>query len=218
MPGRERVARRRFARRRNPGQSLVELSLLVLLLMLIVAGIAEYGMLLNHYLNIIDGAREASRYNANFNPFCPINSADPMCPPGQVTPDYYDSTAEVANQVIFPIELDVNRGDDIVVSFFTVEGSAITGRYPLADGEAGWSWSAHEVGYGTRNQTSRQDSAFILSRMDATAPDVSVSLVEVFYNYPQTLRLPVFTEFIADPIPVYTYAIFPIKNVSPPSP
>ena len=54
--------------------------------------------------------------------------------------------------------------------------------------------------------------------MDPSAPDVSVSLVEIFYNYPQTLRLPVFTEFIADPIPVYTYAVFPIKNVSPPSP
>ncbi len=196
----------------------MELSILTLLLMLIVAGIAEYGMLLNHYLNIIDGAREAARYNSNFNPFCPINSADPMCPPGQVTAGYYSSTAEIANQVIFPIELDPTRGDDIVVSFFTVEGAAITGRYPLLDGENGWSWSAHEAGYGLRNKASRQDSNFILSKMDASAPDVSVSLVEIFYNYRQTLRLPVFTQFIADPIPVYTFAIFPIKNVSPPSP
>ena len=128
------VARRLRVKRRNSGQSLVELSILVLLLMLIVAGIAEYGMLLNHYLNIVDGAREAARYNSNFNPFCPINSADPMCPPGTVTPDYYSSTAEVANQVIFPIELNPNRGDDIVVSFFTVEGGVITGRYPAG----GW--------------------------------------------------------------------------------
>ena len=39
--------------------------------MLLVVGIAEYGMLLNRYLNILDGAREAARYNANYNPFCP---------------------------------------------------------------------------------------------------------------------------------------------------
>jgi hypothetical protein len=211
-------SRRKFARRGQAGQSLVELSILVLLLMIIVAGIAEYGMLLNHYLNMVDGAREAARYNANFNPFCPINSADPLCPPGTVTPDYYSSTAEVATQVIFPILLDVNRGDDIIVSFFTVEGGAITSRYPVADGQSGWSWSQHKVGYGVRNKASKQTSAFVLSRMDPTAPDVSVSLVEIFYNYRQTLRLPVFTEMIPDPIPVYTYAIMPIKNVTPPSP
>jgi len=191
---------------------------MVLLLMIIVAGIAEYGFLLNHYLNMVDGAREAARYNANFNPFCPVNSADPGCPPGEVTPDYYASTAEIANQVIFPIVLDPNRGDDIIVSFFTVESSAIMDRYPLEDGQSGWSWSEHEAGYGVRNRSSQQTSEFILSRMDPTAPDVSVSLVEIFYNYPQTLRLPVFTKMIPDPIPVYTYAVMPIKNVTPPSP
>jgi len=54
--------------------------------------------------------------------------------------------------------------------------------------------------------------------MDPTAPDVSVSLVEIFYNYPQTLKFPIFEAFIPDPIPVYTYAIMPIKNVTPPTP
>jgi hypothetical protein len=215
-----RVPRREVGSRHlNVGQSLVELSLLTLILMLLVAGIAEYGMLLNRYLNIVDGAREAARYNANYNPFCPATSVDPACPPGQVTPDYYESTVQMANQVIYPLELDPNRGDDIIVSFFTVQGGAITGRYPIADGESGWSWSEHKLGYsGGRNQTSRQDSSFILSKMDPSAPDVSVSLVEIFYHYPQTLKLPVFTQFIADPISVYTFAVMPIKNVTPPSP
>jgi hypothetical protein len=213
------LKRPRPARWGADGQSLVELSVLSLFLMLLVAGIAEYGMLLNRYLNILDGAREAARYNANYNPFCPESSMDPACPPGQVTPDYYESTALVATQVIYPVVLDPNRGDDIVVSFFTVDGAAITGRYPIADGQSGWSWSEHKAGYsGGRNQSSRQNSSLILSRMDPSAPDVSVSLVEVFYNYPQTLRLPIFTQFIPDPIPVYTFAIMPIKNVTPPSP
>ena len=42
--------------------------------------------------------------------------------------------------------------------------------------------------------------------------------MEIFYNYPQTLKFPVFEMFVPDPIPVYTYAIFPIKNVTPPTP
>jgi hypothetical protein len=186
--------------------------------MLLVAGIAEYGVLLNRYLNLLDGAREAARYNANYNPFCPASSTDPLCPAGTVTPDYYASTARVVTQVLFPIVLDPTRADDIVVSFFTVEGGAITGRYPTADGENGWSWSEHELSYSVRNHISKQTSSFILGRMDPTAPDVSVSLVEVFYNYPQTLRMPFFLEFIPDPIPVYTYAVMPIKNVTPPTP
>ena len=86
-----------------------------------------------------------------------------------------------------------------IVSFFTVSGGVVTGRYPLADGEIGWSWSQHKAGYGVRNQVSKQHTAFIESRMDNTAPDVSVSLVEIFYNYPQTLRMPILLEFIPTP-------------------
>jgi hypothetical protein len=208
----------RRARGGSLGQSFVELSLLAMVLMLLVAGIAEYGVLLNRYLNLLDGAREAARYNANYNPFCPATSTDPLCPPGTVTPDYYSSTARVATQVLYPVELNTARGDDIIVSFFVVEGGAITGRFPSADGENGWSWSEHELSYGIRNHNSKQASSFVLNRMDATAPDVSVSLVEIFYNYPQTLRMPFFMQFVPDPIPVYTYAVMPIKNVSPPSP
>jgi hypothetical protein len=206
----------RFRTRGSSGQSFVELSILVLVLMLLVAGIGEYGVLLNRYLNMLDGAREAARYNANFNPFCPQNSTDPLCPAGTVTPDYYVSTAKMVNQVLYPVLLDPPSADDILVSFFVVEHGAITSRYPVADGENGWSWSQHYAGYGIRNHTSKQSSSFILSRMDPSAPDVSVSLVEIFYNYHQTLRMPMFLQFIPDPIPVYTYAIMPIKNVTPP--
>jgi hypothetical protein len=205
-------------RRGTRGQSFVELTLLVLPLMLLVIGIAEYGVLLNQYLNVLDAAREAARYNANYNPFCPENSTDPLCPAGTVTSDYYQNTATVLEQVLYPVVLDPNRNDDIIVSFFTVEGGVITARYPTEEGENGWSWSANKVGYGVRNHISKQTSAFVASRMIASAPDVSVSLVEVFFNYPQTVRLPVFLELVPDPIPVYAYAIMPIKNVTPPTP
>jgi hypothetical protein len=51
--------------------------------------------------------------------------------------------------------------------------------------------------------------------MDPSAPDVSVALVELFYNYPQTLRAPFYEQVFPDPVPVYTYAIMPIKNEGP---
>ena len=222
----------RSIRSASKGQSFVELSLVALLLMLLVAGIAEYGVLLNRYLNLLDAVREAARYNSNFNPFCPPPGTA-SCPVGQVTPDYYKLTACEVVQVLYPVVLYPERGDDIVVSFFTVEESgglsSITKRYPLTEAEHGWSWAqngddtgaanskCHDPGLGgTRNPStySKQSSAFVQSRMDSTAPSVSVSLVEIFYNYPQTLRLPVFEQMIPDPIPVYTYAIMPIKNIT----
>jgi hypothetical protein len=42
-----------------------------------------------------------------------------------------------------------------------------------------------------------------------------VLLVEIFYNYPQKLRLPVFTQLVPDPIPVYVYAIMPLPAAEP---
>jgi hypothetical protein len=210
----------------SKGQSFVELSLVALLLMLLLAGIAEYGLLLNRYLNLMDGVREAARFNANLNPFCAHDSTDPNCPPDTVTDNYYKKTACEVEDVILPIKLDPTRGDDIVISFFAVKNGVITGRYPTADGQKGWSWRQHGDVYptgscltwngdGTRNANSKQASSFIASRMDSTAPDVSVALVEVFYNYPQTLKAPFFAQAFPDPIPVYTYAIMPIKYDGP---
>jgi hypothetical protein len=181
-----------------------------------VLGIAEYGLLLNRYLNVLDATREAARYTANFNPFCPLTSTDPLCPPGTVTPDYYQNTADLAEQVLYPVVLEPTRNDDIVISFFVVSGGHVAGRYPTADGQSGWSWSEHKLGYLARNHDSLQTSTFIDGRLTHDAPDVSVSLVEVFYDYPQTLKLVAFLQFVPDPIPVYAYAIMPIKNITPP--
>ncbi len=201
----------------SKGQSFVELTLVVIPLMLLLVGIAEYGFLLNRYLNLLDAAREAARFNANYNPFCSPASTDPSCPPGTVTDAYYANTALEAVHVMSPLVMNPQAGDDIVVSFFKVSGGVIEQRYPDTSGENGWSWSEHAAGYLTRNHVSQQTSAFITSRMDATAPDVSVALVEIYYNYPQTLKNPIFERLFGDTIPVYTYTIMPIKNVTIPT-
>jgi hypothetical protein len=218
---------RRFSsiRSASKGQSFVELALVALLLMLLVAGIAEYGVLLNRYLNLLDGVREAARFNANLNPFCPHDSTDPNCPPDTVTADYFKKTACELEDVIYPIQLDRARGDDIVISFFAVKSGSIVSRVPVAEAERGWSWRQNGdvytdspcswAGDGTRNQSSKQTQAFVQSRIDPSAPDVSVALVEVFYNYPQTLKAPFFEQVFPDPIPVYIYAIMPIKYDGP---
>lgn len=175
----------------SKGQSFVELMLMVLVLVILVAGIAEYGLLLNQYLNLLDGAREAVRYTSNFNPFQTDGSVDPA---------FYSTAADLSEAVMRPVQLNPGRGDDIVVSFFSAYAGNIS-RYPDENG-----WSKYS------NQVSRQSSASINSKIDSAGPRTGVLLIEIYYHYSQTLKLPVFTALVPDPIPVYVYAIMPLVS------
>lgn len=181
------------------GQSFVELSLVVVFLMIFVAGIIEFGFMLNNYLNLVDASREAVRRSANFDPFI----VDPVTGVKSVDTDFYRETGSFTEDILEPVVLDPSLGDDIVVTFFSV-GDGIYVRYPNDDG-----WSV----YG--NQVSKLTNAEIQSRLDSTAPPTGVLLVEIFYNYPQVLKLPIFTAFVQDPMPVYVYAIMPLTAAEP---
>lgn len=196
----------------SKGQSFVELSLVVLLLMMLVAGIAEFGVLLNHYLNILDGAREAARYGANYDPFATCSGSvdvDGVCSV------YYAGIATEAKDVILPITFNPALKDDIVISIFVLANGNFC-RYPSGS-DNGWSWSEQMMGLATPNHTSERSSAFIQGQMNPAAPEVSGVLVEVFYNYPQTLKAPFYEQVFPDPVPIYIYTIMPLKNVNPPS-
>ncbi len=66
------------------------------------------------------------------------------------------------------------------------------------------------------NKTSKFSDAEIVSRIAASgAPKTGVLLIEIFYNYPQTLKLPVFSNVIPDPIPVHAFAIMPLSAAEP---
>lgn len=181
------------------GQSFVELALVVLFLMIFVAGIIEFGFMLNNYLNLVDASRESVRRSANYDPFI----VDEDTGVKSVDSNFYTETARFTEEILAPVVLDPSLGDDIVVTFFSV-GDGIYVRYPNNDG-----WSA----YG--NQVSNLSDAEIQGRLDSSAPPTGVLLVEIFYNYPQVLKLPVFTAFLSDPMPVYAYAIMPLTAAEP---
>jgi len=193
----------RFSRKKiekiEKGQSFVELSLVVLFLMIFVAGIIEFGFMLNNYLNLVDASRETVRRSANYDPFI----VDPVTGDKHVDPNFYEETIRFAKDILEPVVLDPSLGDDIVVTFFSV-GNGVYIRYPNNDG-----WSA----YG--NQVSKLSDAEIQSRLNSEAPPTGVLLVEIFYNYPQVLKLPIFTAFLRDPMPVYAYAVMPLTAAEP---
>lgn len=206
-------------RTKKHGQSFVELMLITLILALMLAGVVEFGYLLNSYLKVLDGTREGARY-ANMGIAFEIDPDTGLYVSRQ---DFYINTAIQTMRVMSPIVLNGNRGDDIVISVFSVAGSSIV-RWPI-DRPNGWNacdnrgdltsdlnldnWSS------CIGQPSHFTSSQILALIDPLAPASGILLVEVYYNYPQILKLPVFAQVIPDPIPVYTYSVMPLSSAEP---
>jgi hypothetical protein len=190
------------ASRNEKGQSFVELALVIVFLMIFVAGVVEFGFMLNNYLNLVDASREAVRYSSDFDPFLPgcPRPTDPIC---VIDTNFYIETKKLTEDVLAPVVLDPSKGDDIVITFFSV-GNGIYLRHPNNQG-----WSAYS------NQVSKLTDAEIQIRLDPSAPPTGVLLVEIFYHYPQVLKLPVFTVFVSDPMPVYVYSIMPLTAAEP---
>lgn len=59
---------RRLDRRERRGQSLVEVTLFLPLLLMMLAGLIEFGFALNQYLNTLDAAREGARFSSDGDP------------------------------------------------------------------------------------------------------------------------------------------------------
>lgn len=212
------------SRTKQRGQSFVELMLVVLILALMVSGVVEFGYLLNSYLKVLDGTREGARYSNMDVAFVYDDTL-----PGYVSvQSFYVNTAIQAMRVMSPIVLNGNRGDDIVISVFTISGSSIV-RWPLGYAY-GWNLCENRLDPVVQSETnifqianwntctpkrSHFTDAQIQALMDASAPASGVLLVEAYYNYPQILKLPVFAQVIPDPIPVYTYSVMPLTSAEP---
>ncbi len=213
--------------KRNRGQSFVELMLVAMVLALMLAGVVEFGFLMNEYLSILNAAREAARFASNS-----VAIADN----GSNIQEFYVTTAIRALSVMCPsptscpIEFVGDKGDDIVISVFSMAGSSVS-RFPDADG---WSLCANyadQIFYPPYHQTpvsltnsanwddctvhaSNVSTADVIGLRNSSAPPTGVVLVEIFYNYPQTLNLPLFSDFL-NPIPVYIYSAMPLSSAEP---
>jgi len=245
-------------RRQPRGQSFVELMLVVMILALLLAGVVEYGFMMNNYLHVLEGSREAARYSSSSTPFSMdatgVNIASTYLPP------FYYVAAGKAVQTMDPVLLNPANPDDIVVSVFSLTGATPT-RYPSADPN-GWSLCAHykanlddsAITYsatpptsctgqpyggfasyfacigasiptelpssswsaGCTVRTSQFSNAAINGLLGSLVPpNTGAVLVEIFYSYPQLLKLPVLTSIIPDPIPLHVFSIMPLSAAQP---
>jgi hypothetical protein len=227
-------------KRANKGQSFVELTMVLVILLTLLAGMVEFGNLLNQYINVVDGAREGARFASNDNPFgtLKVKATDGTISTiwnyepfflkiYEIVEGQFDEDGnQLSKGAINPLVLNPANGDDIVVSFFTIITNnagtkslvrCVAGSYVIVmlDGK-------QIVGCGPsgsptsryNKQTSKFSDAQILALVDGTAPSTGLVLVEVFYAYNQILKLFSFTG-IPDPVNLHAYSIMPLSAAEP---
>jgi len=218
--------------------------------------------MLNYYLHVLDGSREAARFSSSNNSFISNGTSIASF---YYPPFYYQSVTEAVS-TMEPVLLNPANPDDIVISVFSMDGTTPT-RFPQADPN-GWSLCAHYkanaddsavlylpqikqivpvnrmeasplisaasnrlppflpiclsppgIGlHGTQLQISAGDITTKLNTMTLQGTSLAatgVVVVEIFYNYPQLLKLPVLTSIVPDPMPLYVYSIMPLSSAQP---
>lgn len=209
-----KLQKSRFSR----GQSFVEMALLFPLLLILVSGMVEFGFLLNQYLALVDAARNASRFSSD-NQFMLRDAGNTNCSGENVTNDFYMQTACLTLQELAQerptIAINLDRGDDILVSAFTVVGGRrpeVSARHPAAGG-----WSYAETLRGTQNQESSWTDEEILARLQPGAPNTGLVMVEIYYHYDHLLGLPWITAFLENPLRLHVYSFMPLVSAEPTS-
>ena len=193
-------------RKKSFGQSLVEFTVLLPILLMMLSGLIEFGFLLNYYLDLVDAAREAARFAADDDPLIRGGPFD-----GDTDTTFYQLAQDMTLDSINigsggQITLDTAANDDIVISTFSVMNGAIDRRFP--DGSPmGLSYAG--------NQTSKYDDAWINSMLDPAAPNAGIVLVEIYFEYHMILGLPWIQMFVPDPIMLHAYSMMPNSAVEP---
>jgi hypothetical protein len=202
----ESVQKKKGRRKKAFGQSLVEFTVLLPILLMMLSGLIEFGFLLNYYLDLVDAAREAARFAADDDPLIRGGPFD-----GDTDDTFYNLAQKMALDSINigsggQITLDTANNDDIVISTFSVMNGVIDRRFP--DGSpTGLSYAG--------NQSSKFTNAMINSKLDPGAPNAGIVLIEIYFEYHMILGLPWIKMFVSDPIMLHAYSIMPNSATEP---
>jgi hypothetical protein len=214
-----RIGRRSTGhRRKSLGQSLVEFTIMLPVLLMMLSGLIEFGILLNYYLDVIDAAREAARFAADGDPI-----RDDAGLPLDPNPQYFLNVQELTKQsldfasdsridwigtILDPAECGVEIQGDIVITAFSTLGDTVDRRFPTGTGDDGLSMCASHVS----NITTAEVNAILSG---SPIPNGGLVLVEIYYDYHMVLGLPWIRAFVPDPITLHAYSIMPNVNVEP---
>jgi len=203
-------------KQKNKGQSLIEMTVVLVVLLILLMGVVETGNLINQYIILVDGARAGARFGSNVDPFQDPNTH--LEDYTQVQPSFYtgiDQVIEGASTpdhpgAVGPIILKQTvQTNQVMISFLSLRGG--TGNHKTYVTYGPW------VKYSASpHQTSNVlGTSLIDSSLRDGAPNTGILIVEIFYDYQQLLNSPIFTAFVPNPIPVHAYAVFPLSGAEP---
>jgi Flp pilus assembly protein TadG len=86
----------RRGRVKSRGQSLVEFTVLLPVLLIMISGLIEFGIMLNYYLDLIDAAREAARWASDADPIRDPNTGLYVDP----NTDFYTNVQTLAEALL----------------------------------------------------------------------------------------------------------------------
>jgi len=208
----------RVGRIQFQGQSIVEFTLLLPLLLMMLSGLIEFGFMLNEYLDLIDTTRETARYLSDRPPFSQGTDYNEDFYTGGISELY--TTMQRAGW----IDLDP-AVDDVIISVFSLTDWSTITRYPdqtdlnpdprsecgvLNGGSLGWRYFC--------NKTTNFSDAEIRDRIDNASsipPNNGLVLVEIFYHYHMRLGLPWITAFVGDTIELHAFSFAPNAYAEP---
>jgi hypothetical protein len=192
-------------KRKEKGQSLVELALFFPIILMMLSGLVEFGFLLNQYLNLMDGPREGARFVVSEPAFIGTSENDNIV--------FYNLVTAKAINTIFPYVLDPAL-DDIVISVVSFKDDAMYHRYP---DDAGVTSTPGQYSL-YHNKTSKYTDFQIgnLLSSQSGVPKGGAVIVEMYYSYHQALALPWLLPFVPDPIQLYMSSVMPLPGATPP--
>lgn len=211
---------------RRRGQSLVEFTVLLPVLLILLSGVIEFGFMLNNYLDLIDAARDIARNATDDDPVHdevgdfnddPEHAPEPM--------GFYVRAYDALTAVLLgnrEISIDPAAGDDMVISIFQYDAaSGALNRFPRAytgtlagncNGLPQGDWRGWRL-------YCRRESAFatsdVANMIEANAPSSGFVLVELYHNYHMVLGLPWIRWFLPDPILLHAYTLMPNTAAAP---
>ena len=202
-------------RHRSRGQSIVEFTLLLPLLLMLLSGLIEFGFMLNEYLDLIDTTRETARYLSDQPPFRDGTEYREVF--------YTEGVSEMYNTIERAGWIDLDPAmDDLIVSVFSVQDWSSITRNPaqftdsraecggLNGGAMGWRYFC--------NKTTKFTDADVLDRINNTSsvpPNNGLVLIELYYHYHMRLSLPWITAFVGDTIELHAYSFAPNAYAEP---
>ena len=194
-------------------------------LLIMLSGLVEYGILLNYYLDIIDAARDAARFAAD---------GDPLTMGDNFFTDIRNETTHSLlkasdGRIDWPKNPDATQclndvNGDIVVTTFSVVSDPVV---CAAKGEAAPCVDKWFTGSGGGGEDGNSMCGAYFSDPDLKEaginamlsgggiPNAGFVIVEVYYEYAQVLGLPWIRAFAADPIVLHAYSLMPNVHVEP---